>query len=300
MQRISFGRPDAPPNRLYLGDNLDTMRALPAEQAALLYADPPFFTNRTQRGRDGLSFADSWETIDQYIDWMRPRLVELHRLLSPQGSLYVHLDWRAVHYVKVELDRIFGMEHFRNEIIWKYQMAGRSARYFPRKHDTILFYTKSDGYYFDSEAVREPYSPHARDPRQARYGGQMGVDEQGRAYVEKLGTGGKRRYRYYLDRGKLAGDVWELEALHPSAHERTGYPTQKPEVLLSRIIRASCPPGGLCGDFFAGSGTSLVTAAKEGRRFIGGDLSPQALQVAIERLRALSPAPPDVELFGTP
>lgn len=278
-----------PAPQLYLGDNLEVMRALPDGAFSLLYADPPFFTGRTLRGKEGLSFVDAWPSLEAYLDWLRPRLQEHYRLLHANGSLYLHLDWRVVHYAKVELDRIFGWDNFRNEIIWKYQMAGRSPRHFPRKHDTILFYTKGEDYFFDTDAAREPYTPHARDPRQQRYGGRMGVDEDGRAYVEKLGTGGKRRYRYYLDRGKLIGDVWELELIHPSARERTGYPTQKPEALLDRIVRASCPPGERCGDFFLGSGTSLIAAHRAGRAFSGADRASASLSLVQDRFRAAFP-----------
>lgn len=297
MQHLTFGSPALPPSTLYTGDNLTTMRALPEGSFDVLYADPPFFTQRHQRGEEDLSFDDRWESLEAYLSWLKERLVLMWRLLSPRGSLYVHLDWRVVHYIKVALDQIFGWGNFRNEIIWKYQMAGRGSRYFARKHDSILFYTKTDDYFFDAEAVREPYTPHARDRAQKRYGGRMGVDEDGRQYVEKLGTGGKRRYRYYLDHGKLASDVWELEALHPSAKERTGYPTQKPLALLSRIVRASCPKDGLFGDFFLGSGTSLIAATMHQARFCGGDASSQSIAMATTRYSQLDQTRPDLVIY---
>jgi site-specific DNA-methyltransferase (adenine-specific) len=293
-ERISFGSPDKTPHILHQGDNLQTLRSLPNESFDLLYADPPFFTQRQQQGEQSLSFDDRWENLEAFVSWLSLRLVEFHRILSPRGSLYVHLDWRVVHYIKVALDGIFGWKNFQNEIIWKYQMAGRGARHFARKHDTILFYSKTDNYFFDPNAVREPYTPHARDPQQKRYGGKMGVDAEGREYVEKLGTGGKRRYRYYLDEGKLASDVWEIESLHPSAKERTGYPTQKPKELISRIVRASCPKEGRFGDFFLGSGTSLLVASEVGVSFCGGDISPQSIEHAIERYRSLEGSKADL------
>jgi site-specific DNA-methyltransferase (adenine-specific) len=293
-RRLSFGSVEKPPHTLYLGDNLTILQTLPSQSFDLLYADPPFFTQRQQRGEQTLSFDDRWESLAAFVSWLSLRLVEFHRVLSPTGSLYIHLDWRVVHYIKVALDQIFGWDQFRNEIIWKYQMAGRGTRYFARKHDTLLFYSKSDAYYFDPTAVREPYTPHARDKNQKRYGGRMGTDEEGRAYVEKLGTGGKRRYRYYLDEGKLASDVWELESLHPSAKERSGYPTQKPLALLSRVLGASCPKEGLFGDFFLGSGTSLLASTQHGARFCGGDSSAQSITHAIERYQALEGERPDL------
>jgi site-specific DNA-methyltransferase (adenine-specific) len=296
-RRLAFGSPEKPPHSLYLSDNLDSLRTLPSDSFDLLYADPPFFTQRQQRGEQELNFDDRWESLEAFVAWLSPRLIEFRRVLSPKGSLYIHLDWRVVHYIKVALDRIFGWDQFRNEIIWKYQMAGRGARYFARKHDTLLFYSKTNEYFFDASAVREPYTPHARDKHQKRYGGRMGTDEDGRQYVEKLGTGGKRRYRYYLDQGKLASDVWELESLHPSAKERSGYPTQKPIELISRVLGASCPKGGLFGDFFLGSGTSLLAATQHGARFCGGDVSEQAITHAIERYQTVESERPDLLLY---
>lgn len=286
--RLSFGSPDLPPNHLWVGDNLKALSHIPDGAVDLIYADPPFFTNRIHKGRQSLSFPDAWESLDAYLAWLRPRLENFRRILSSQGSLYLHLDYRAVHYAKVELDRIFGPKNFRNEIIWKYQMAGRSRRHFARKHDTLLFYSRSPRYYFDPRAVREPYTPHAHDRRGQNYGGRMGYDEEGRPFVEKWGTGRKRLYRYYLDEGKLASDVWEIEMVHPSSAERTGYPTQKPLALLDRMIRASCPEGGTLADFFLGSGTSLIAAIQAKRRFLGGDASPQAIALAVERLKKLA------------
>ncbi len=200
-----------------------------------------------------MSFSD---LHDDYLAFLQPRLVEAHRLLKPTGSMYVHLDYREVHYCKVLLDGIFGRECFVNEIIWAYDYGGRSKRRWPTKHDTILFYARDPAlYHFDLEAAdRIPYmAPSLVGPHKAAL-------------------------------GKLPTDTWWHTIVPTSGPERTGYPTQKPLGILRRIIAVSSRPSEVVLDFFAGSGTTGVAAAELGRRFMLIDNNPEAIRVMRSRL----------------
>ncbi|MBU6427924.1 MAG: site-specific DNA-methyltransferase [Cyanobacteria bacterium REEB65] len=236
-----------PDEALLEGDALAVARLLPEASVDLVYLDPPFFTGRTHRSGDR-SFCDTWGDLDNYLTWLAPILAESRRCLSPTGSMYVHLDWHACHYVKVELDRLFGRDCFLNHIAWLYGLGGSSPRYWPRKHDDLLWYSREpDGHYFD------PVMVPARSQRM------RGQD-------------------------KKMPDYWNIPTLNNMASERIGYPTQKPEALLELIVASSCPPGGRVADFFVGSGTSCAVARRLGRRFLGSDLSPQAVAMSCERL----------------
>ena len=244
----------------------------------LIYVDPPFNTGQRQtlqrlrtvrdaagdrtgfQGRryltlrlgDATSFLD---VHDDYLAFLEPRLREFSRVLKPSGSLYVHLDFREVHYCKVLLDTIFGRECFLNEVVWAYDYGGRTRRRWPPKHDTILVYVKDPRrYYFDLEAVeRIPYlAPGLVGPEKAA-------------------------------RGKTPTDTWWQTIVPTAGRERTGYPTQKPLALLRRIVQASSPPGGLVADFFAGSGTTGAACLLLGRRFLLVDSSPEAVRVMARR-----------------
>jgi DNA modification methylase len=242
---------------LYEGDCLDLMRALVPGTVDLAYADPPFFSGRDYAdARSGAAaFSDVWPHLDAYLGWLRERLVELARVLAPAGSLFLHCDWHAGHYLKVELDRILGYggvadgPGFKNEIVWAYGLGGSSARYLPRKHDTILWYTRGPGHHFEAPLV---------PARSRRMRGQL----------------------------KKLGDVWEIPSLNNMAAERTGYPTQKPEALLERLLLAASRPGDLVLDPFCGSGTLPAVAARLGRRFIACDVSPAATDLTRRRLTA--------------
>ena len=284
------GYPDArPENRLILGDNLAVMAALLPEYEGrfdLIYADPPFFTNRRFKARVGRGedsrrpsewqlaegYADHWPSLDAYLDFLYPRLWMMHRLLAPSGTLYLHLDWHANAYARLLLDELFGPERLLNEIVWVYHGPSPIRSAFNRKHDTILAYTKSDAYYFNAEAVREPYNPSTvKTFRASRKAGFGKVPD--------------------LQRGKVPEDWWYFPVVARLHKERTGYPTQKPEALLERIVKASSPPGGLVGDFFCGSGTTAVAADRLGRRFVAVDATRRALGTARARL-ALSAGGP--------
>lgn len=251
------------------------MRTLDDGLFDLIYLDPPFFTGRSFRcsraESNGAGFEDAWAgDLARYLDWLQPRLEETRRLLKPTGSVFVHLDWHAVHYVKVRMDGIFGYRNFVNEIIWSYRTGGGSRRRFARKHDTILLYQVSPARKFNLITERS-YQSHRYGYRNVPY-----------FWDEKAG----RQYRYAYPR-----DVWEL-TMGTQTSERTGYPTQKPEGLLERIILSSTDVDDLVGDFFCGSGTTLVAAQRLGRRFIGCDSSPEAVRLSLERLAKMPSEPP--------
>jgi DNA modification methylase len=269
-------------NRLILGDNLAVMDALSAELRGafrLIYCDPPFatgkgFTRRIGRGEDsrkpetwrlGAGYDDSWTSVDSYLSMLYPRLIRMRELLTADGTLYLHLDWRAVHFAKVLLDEIFGAANFINEIVWVYHGPSPVKSYFNRKHDTILAYARGDRRAFFPDRIRVPYHPSTR-----------------RTFASSPRAGfGKRPD---LDRGKIPEDWWYFPVIARLHSERTGYPTQKPEALLERILLASSEKGDLVGDFFCGSGTTLRVADSLSRRWIGCDILPQSIAVCQRRL----------------
>lgn len=277
------GYPDVQPeNSLACGDNLEVMSAwLPEWEGRinLIYADPPFFTNRHYparigRGEDsrrpqdwrlGEGYADSWVTLDEYLDMLYPRLHMMHRLLSPSGTLYLHLDWHANAYARLLLDEIFGPERLLNEIVWTYHGPSPIRSAFNRKHDTILVYTKSSTYTFNADAVRQPYDANTVKTFEAS---------------TKAGFGKVPD----LERGKVPEDWWYFPVVARLHNERTGYPTQKPAALLERIIQASSKPGDVVADFFCGSGTTLAVAARLDRRFLGSDIAWRAIHTTQARL----------------
>jgi len=274
---------------ILLGDNLDVLPGFDDGSFQLVYADPPFNTRKRQRrvsmatevredgDRTGFggrryatrvlgesSFADSFE---DYPGFLEPRLREVRRLLADSGTLYLHLDYREAHYAKVLLDELFGRECFLNEIVWAYDYGARPRRRWPAKHDTILVYVRDpERYWFDAEAVeREPYMA------------------PGLVTAEKAA------------RGKLPTDVWWHTIVSPTGKEKTGYPTQKPEAIVRRMVQASTSRGDRCLDPFAGSGTLGAVAAKLGRRYVLVDSNPEAVRVAAERLEQFAPAVQGVE-----
>lgn len=218
-----------------------------------------------------------------YLVMMAPRLIEMRRVLKSTGSIYLHCDPTASHYLKLLMDSLFPRT-FINEIIWHYSVGGKGTRYFARKHDVILFYSKTADYFFDGEAVAIPLTPHKGSKSGKSFGGRMGVDETGRDYVEKWGTGKKKLYRYYLDEGKIPEDVWFIQSLQAGDKERLGYPTQKPRELLERIIASSCPSDGVVLDPFCGCGTAVDAAQSLGRRWIAIDIAYIAVDLIRNRL----------------
>ena len=205
-------------------------------------------------------------TGDEYDRWIRTILAGCHALLNPTGSIYVHVDYRESARIRMILDELFGEKNFMNEIIWSYKSGGRSTRYFPRKHDTILFYRKSPSVFFDLSPIGKPRGPEKRN-HMKRY-----IDENGRICFS-IKSGGKTYY-YTEDTPVYPTDVWtDIEHLQQKDSERTGYSTQKPEALLRRIILSSSRPGDLVADLFAGSGTAAAVSRKEGRKYIAVDSS---------------------------
>lgn len=273
----------APELDIYFGDNLGIMRGLPEASFDLIYVDPPFNTGKTQarsriqtiRDPDGdrsgfggqryrtvkigtQAFADNF---DDFLAFLEPRLEEAVRLLRPEGSFFLHLDYREVHYAKVLLDGLFGRDSFMNEIIWAYDYGARSKKKWPAKHDNILWYAKNPERYtfrFD-DMDRIPYmAPGLVTPEKA-------------------------------DRGKTPTDVWWHTIVPTNGKERTGYPTQKPLGILNRIIRIHSNPGDTVLDFFAGSGTTGEAAIRNGRNAVLIDNNPQAMEVMARRLAFAAP-----------
>lgn len=263
-----------------------------AGQAQCVYLDPPFMTGEDfflrmrvgergwATGRDTLTlpaYSDRFATKEDYLAQLRPAVENARMLLGDTGSFFLHLDSRMGAYARILCDQIFGEQHFVNEIIWAYQSGGRSMKRFSRKHDVILFYRKTRKQFFDITAVPLPRSEN-RSNHMRRC-----VDENGRTY-RTIQSGGKT-YTYYDDEPVYPGDVWaDVSHLQQKDPQRTGYDTQKPQALLSRIILSSTRPGDLVCDLFGGSGTTAVAAAQHGRRFLIGDASPLALGVIRKRL----------------
>ncbi len=261
-----------------LGDNLPVLREFAGETFQLVYADPPFNTGRAQTRKTVKVEADDagdrvgfggrryrtrvlgtssfLDSFDDYLGFLEPRLREIRRVLAPSGTLYLHLDYREAHACKLLLDEIFGAEAFLNEIVWAYDYGARALRRWPAKHDTILVYVKDrSAYHFDAAAVeREPYMAP----------GLVGAAKAAR--------------------GKLPTDVWWHTIVSPTGAEKTGYPTQKPEGLVRRMVDASTRPGDWCLDPFAGSGTLGAVARARGRHYVLIDTNPEAVAVARARL----------------
>jgi site-specific DNA-methyltransferase (adenine-specific) len=271
----------APADRILLGENLEILPGLAGESFQLIYIDPPFNTGNVQARRTLQAVADEEgertgfqgrryrtrllaessysDSFEDYLAFLAPRLEQARRLLTLQGTLYFHIDYREAHHCKLLLDEIFGRDSFLNEIIWAYDYGARSKRRWPSKHDTILVYVKDpSAYHFDSEYVdREPYmAPGLVTPEKAA-------------------------------RGKLPTDVWWHTIVATNGQEKTGYPTQKPEGIIRRMVQASTRPGDWCLDFFAGSGTLGAVAAKLGRHYVLIDSNPEAVRVMRARLEPL-------------
>ena len=270
-------------NQLFYGDNLAVLRSLVAahtERVTLAYMDPPFFTNRVHETIDGqVAFDDRWPDQAAYLAMLAPRFSVTRELLAPHGSFVVHVDSRTSHYVKVMLDDIFGLEAFASEIIWRYRRWPSKTPNFQRMHDVLLRYCK--------DSKTPPRWNQLYEPLAASTVKTWGTKKQ-RAIVE---NGVRTRSSSTEDEtnGVPMGDVWEIGILAPVSNERTGYPSQKPEALLERLVGALSDPGELVLDPCAGSGTTLAVAARLGRRFIGIDFSPVAVETMRVRLAPMVP-----------
>jgi len=290
-------------NRLFFGDCLHVMRMLPSECIDLIYIDPPFFSGRNYNiifgdKNEVRSFTDIWEGgMPGYLIWLNARLYEMKRLLKPTGSIYVHLDWHASHYVKVELDRLFGYENFRNEIVWCY--TGRlmyTPQKFNAKHDSLLFYSCST-----EHRLNEVTEPILREDYVRMKKQEVHSDDDGREWIwGHAGKGKSHHYRIYLDevvaKGRNLSSVWTIPIINTSSFERIGYPTQKPEAVLERIMQASSNKGDVVADFFSGGGTTVAVAQRLGRRWIGCDISRVAVALTADRIaRILAPNLDDIK-----
>jgi site-specific DNA-methyltransferase (adenine-specific) len=294
-------------NTFYHGDCLFVMKHdIAPESVDLIYLDPPFFTGKIQKGKwrpeaMEVSFEDSkqfWKEkgisvqapiwlkhialqrpdFASYLYYMMVRLQACHDVLKQTGSIYLHCDWRASHYLKMLMDEIFNSDNFQNEIIWAYQIGAKSQKKWSRKHDSIFFYTKSDQFYFDIESVKVP----------RKKGTHMKIeyDENGFPVQIKVDKKSGKVYKYPVHKGKLPDDVWvdiqgydvqsdlwtDIQQLNREDQERQGYPTQKPQELLERIIKASSKEGELTLDPFCGCGTTAIAASVLNRKFIGIDI----------------------------
>lgn len=273
-------------NRLILGDNNDVLPLLLPQlsgEVKLIYIDPPFMTGRTFKAGPQVAYRDSWPDLDHYLQWLYETLTRLYDLLAEDGSLYIHLDWRVIHYAKIMLDEIFGFNPLvhgpglKNEIIWHYQSGGRARRTYARKHDTILFYTKSAHYSFHSERTGQRRGAQKRNHMRR----EVGVDGSVSWTIRSAG----RIYTYHEDTLMSQADVWDdISHLHQRDPERTGYATQKPEALLERILLVSSNEQDLVLDCFCGSGVTPVVAERLGRRWIACDKSELAIALTRERL----------------
>ena len=274
-------------SQVILGENLEELAKLPDGSFQMIYIDPPFNTGRDQSRRTMRTVADAdgdrtgfegrryrtellqkssyRDSFDDFLGFIAPRLEEAHRLLNDTGTLYFHIDYRESHYCKLLLDEIFGRENFLNEIIWAYDYGARAKKKWPAKHDTIFVYAKDASVnYFDSEGVdREPYMA------------------PGLVTAEKVA------------KGKLPTDVWWHTIVPTNGSEKTGYPSQKPEGVVRRMVQASSRPGDWCLDFFCGSGTLGAVAASLGRHYVLIDSNPEAIEIARRRL-GLAEEPPRV------
>jgi len=274
-------------NKLILGDNLEIMRKMESETIDLIYLDPPFFSNRNYEviwGDEGeiRSFQDRWSGgIEHYIGWLKERVQEMHRILKSTGSIYLHCDWHADAYIRVQiLDKIFGYQNYRNEIIWCYTGPGHTKKDFQRKHDIIFRYAKSNNFTFNQQFI--PYKSGIH------------VKKEGEILAYK-GTVKESKAKEFEERGKPVEDFWnDIYTVDRVRSELIGYPTQKPEKLLERIIKASSNENDIILDPFVGGGTTITVAEKLNRKWFGIDQSVQAVKVTEFRLSS------DRNLFSQP
>ncbi len=289
-------------NRLYWGDNLQVMSHLMKEfrgKIDLIYIDPPFDSKadykrkielRGEKAESDFStfedkqYTDIWSN-DEYLQFMYERLIIMRELLSEKGSIYLHCDWHKSHHLRMLMDEIFGQDNFRNEIIWRYESGGIPEKFFSRKHDTAFIYSKTKDYCFNKENASFPRNICQNcGQNQDKWNNlKKETDSNGRVFRTIKSNG--KIYKYYDDEPVLLSDVWiDINHIQQKDPQRLDYPTQKPEKLIERIIKASSTPGDIVFDCFMGSGTTQAVAMKLGRRFIGADINLGAVQTTMKRL----------------
>lgn len=269
-------------NKITVGDCLEILRGLPPNSVDMIYLDPPFFTNKrhTLSSKDGgriFSFDDVWGSQEEYSKFLLDRLHECKRVLKETGSLFFHGDHNNVHIAKHLLDGAFGSNNFRSEIVWYYKRWSNAKRGLLQQHQNILFYSKTDNFKWNQILTEYSATTNIDQIMQVRARNSLGKatyaqDEAGEIIYSKE------------KRGVPLGDVWEIPFLNPKARERTGYPTQKPLLLLERIIEVSTDIGDVVLDPFCGSGTTLVACSLLNRKYVGIDISPDAVSLASERI----------------
>ncbi len=264
------------------GNNLEILPTLQDESVQLVYLDPPFFTQKTHvlATRDNsaeYSFSDNWDSREDYLNFIRQVLVECDKKLKPTGSIFLHCDKSASHYLRILLDEVFGENNFQSEIIWAYKRWSNAKKGLLNSHQTIYFYSKSENFKFNFKYT--DYSPTTNIDQilQARERNENGKSAYQRDENGKIVLANEKK-------GVPLSDVWNIPFLNPKAKERVGYPTQKPILLLERIIEISTDENDLVLDAFCGSGTSLVAAKLLNREFIGIDISPEAVELTKNRL----------------
>jgi adenine specific DNA methylase Mod len=273
-EAIEKGSADLPEDRVVRCENLEFLarHAQGSVKADFIYIDPPFYSGANYKARiveDGEvktteAYSDKWESFADFLEALAVRMILMKEVLAPSGLLAVHLDTRAAHYVKVLMDEIFGSDKLVNELIWSYKSGGASTKCFSKKHDTILLYSKGKRYYFEPQKERS----YNRGGKPYRFKGvEEFQDESGRWYT-------------MVNRK----DVFSVDMVGRTSSERTGYATQKPEKLMEILIKSCCPEGGLCADFYCGSGSFGAAAKKLGRHYLLCDDSELAVKIASERL----------------
>jgi len=271
--------------RLVHGDAADLLSHVAEGSVELAYLDPPFAVGTRFRTRDGAgAYDDVWGSLDAYLAWLEPRVAVVRAVLGAAGTMWLHLDQRAVHEAKMVCDRVFGRRAFLGEVIWVPGNGSKARRGPGMSHQTLLLYARGERPTWNARdpSLRAPFASTSIKMHFTH------KDADGRAYRER--TIGGKTYRYYADEGRALGSVWSdcpaMVANTPLRQESTGYPTQKPRKLLDRIVRASSSVDGTVLDPFCGSGTTLHAAAAEGRRAIGIDIGARAIDVTERRLRA--------------
>ena len=270
-------------NSVHNGDCLKVLRTLPSESIDLVYLDPPFNTRTPKQLRaryDDVVYSseDDWGSAENYADWLRPRLEEMHRVLKPTGAIYFHCDWRMSHYVRFLLDQIFGDSNFRNEIIWYYKRWTAASNTLQRSHQNIYFYAKSKSHlinylydeYSSTTNVDQIFQNRTRDVR-----GKSAYSRNHEGSIDRSKSSKK---------GVLLRDVWEIPYLNPKAKERVSYPSQKPISLIERILQVSSSEGSIVLDPFCGSGTTPVACMLNNRLYIAIDANPEAISLTHQRL----------------